>query len=59
MQFLCSFCRQSVRFKSGGSAFVYSQILIHLEKCRSKPPRMTKARVVLIANDLTNEVVGW
>ena len=59
MEFLCSFCHQPIRLKDGGSAFIYSQILMHLERCKSKPPKVTSAEIVLMANDLTNQATGW
>jgi hypothetical protein len=59
MEFVCTFCRQPIRLKTGGSAFIYSQILMHLERCSSRPPKVTGAEVVLIANELMNKAIGW
>jgi hypothetical protein len=59
MEFVCTYCRERIRIKDGGSAFLYSQILLHLERCKSRPPRATSAQIVLLANDLMNKVLGW
>jgi hypothetical protein len=59
MEFVCSFCRQSIRLQNGGSAFIYSQIVRHLNGCGSKPPKIKMPQLVVIASEITNKVVGW
>ena len=53
----CPFCRCQLAIRAGSTAFIYSQVGLHLIRC---PRRLsgTRAEIWLIAERLTSEAIG-
>jgi hypothetical protein len=51
----CPFCSKSLCLKPGGSAFLFSQVLMHLRTCASRPATSTHSELIVICLDLADK----
>ena len=51
----CPFCSKSLWLKPGGSAFLFSQVLMHLRTCTSRPATSTHSELIVISLDLADK----